>query len=256
MHSDFAEVREEMTEPTQIDTQRSPADSDSPDSDSVYSGSPNSTASKLRADAAHNRARILAAARELFAERGIDVPMTAIARRAGVGAATLFRRFPDRRSLIAEVFATQIGHCESVLDEAAADPDPWHGFCTFIADLGRMQIEDRGFTEAFLSTFAEDSGVDEKRIRAESTFAELVDRAQKAGRLRSDFDPSDLLLIFLANGGLGEAPPEHAHDLSRRLMAYLLQSFEANGSTTARPLPRPSRMGLHEVFPPASAPEA
>ena len=218
-----------MAETTQIDAQQAPA-------------------TKLRADAADNRARILAAARDLFTERGIDVPMTAIARRAGVGAATLFRRFPDRRSLIAEVFATQLTHCESVLDEAAADPDPWHGFCTFIEDLGRMQIEDRGFTEAFLSAFAEDAGIDEKRLRAEAAFADLVERAQKAGGLRHDFSPSDLMLIFLANGGISEAPPEHAHDLSRRLIAYLLQSFEANGQQAGRSLPRPSSMGLGEVF--------
>ncbi|GAA1856865.1 TetR/AcrR family transcriptional regulator [Brevibacterium marinum] len=205
--------------------------------------------SKLRADAADNRARILTAARELIAERGIDVPMTAIARRAGVGAATLFRRFPDRSSLIAEAFATQLTHCESVLEEASADPDPWHGFCMFIEDLGRMQVEDRGFTEAFLSAVADRSGIDEKRMRAESAFAGLVDRAQKAGRLRPDFSPSDLLLIFLANGGLSQAPPEHAHDLSRRLIAYLLQSFEAKGVRDEQSLPRPSRMGLSEVFP-------
>ncbi|GAA1948498.1 TetR/AcrR family transcriptional regulator [Brevibacterium antiquum] len=203
---------------------------------------------KLRADAADNRARILAAAREIFTERGIDVPMTAIARRAGVGAATLFRRFPDRRSLISEVFATQLTHCESVLGDAVADPDPWNGFCTFVEDLGRMQIEDRGFTEAFLSAFAEDAGIDEKRLHAEAAFADLVDRAQQAGRLRPDFSPSDLMLIFLANGGVSGAPPEHAHDLSRRLIAYLLQSFEANGQQAGRSLPGPSSMGLGEVF--------
>src|SRR5699024_7011979 len=70
---------------------------------------------RLRSAAAANRRRILAAAKELFSERGLDVPMNAIARRAGVGAATLFRRFPDRESLVAEVFARQIDHCESVL---------------------------------------------------------------------------------------------------------------------------------------------
>lgn len=232
-----------MIEPTQFPAHRAPSGSGNADS-----GTP-----KLRADAADNRARILVVARELFAERGVDVPMTAIARRAGVGVATLFRRFPDRRSLIAEVFATQITHCESVLAGAAADPDPWRGFCTFIKDLGRMQIEDRGFTKAFLSSFTEDSGVDEKRRRAESTFADLVERAQKAGRLRSDFSPSDLMLIFLANGGLGEAPTEHAHNLSRRLIAYLLQSFEAHGSQSPRPLPEPSRMGMgmDNLFPSA-----
>ncbi|MBM6590919.1 TetR/AcrR family transcriptional regulator [Brevibacterium sp. RIT 803] len=232
-----------MAETTQFDAQQAPNDSDGAVSDGHDSVRP-----KLRADAADNRARILAAAREIIAERGIEVPMTAIARRAGVGAATLFRRFPDRRSLIAEVFATQLTHCESVLEEAAADPDPWHGFCTFVEDLGRMQIEDRGFTEAFLSAFSEDAGIDEKRLRAEAVFADLVERAQKSGGLRPDFNPSDLLLIFLANGGISEAPPEHAHDLSRRLIAYLLQSFEANGRPAGRSLPRPSRMRVGEVF--------
>ncbi|MDN5588439.1 MAG: TetR family transcriptional regulator, partial [Brevibacterium sp.] len=62
-----------------------------------------------------------------------------------------------------------------------------------------------------------------------------------------------LMLIFLANGGVSEAPPEHAQMLSPRLIAYLLQSFEAQGSSTARSLPTPSRMGLNEVFSAAQA---
>lgn len=223
-----------MTEPTQFDAQNT---------DGFAPPRP-----RLRADAAHNRARIVAAARQLFADRGIDVPMTAIARRAGVGAATLFRRFPDRRSLIDEVFSTQITHCESVLDDAATDPDPWRGFCTFVEELGRMQVEDRGFTEAFLTTIAEDSAAVEKSNHAESTFGQLVCRAQESGRLRRDFDPSDLLLIFLANCGVSAAPPEHAHDLSRRLTAYLLQSFEAKGRGSGQRLPQPSRMALKDVF--------
>lgn len=226
-----------MAEPTQIDAQDTDSDTPHP---------------RLRADAAHNRARIVAAARQLFADRGIDVPMTAIARRAGVGAATLFRRFPDRRSLIDEVFSTQITHCESVLDDAAADSDPWHGFCTFVEELGRMQVEDRGFTEAFLTTIAEGSGIDEKSNHAESTFARLVARAQESGRLRRDFDPSDLLLIFYANSGVSMAPPEHAHALSRRLIAYLLQSFDTKGRGGRQSLPHPGRMALKDVFDSAS----
>lgn len=203
---------------------------------------------KLRADAAHNRARIIAAARQLFSERGVDVPMTAIARRAGVGAATLFRRFPDRRSLIDEVFSTQITHCESVLDDAAADPDAWHGFCTFVEELGRMQVKDRGFTEAFMTSITENSGVNEKSNHAEAAFARLVCRAQEAGRLRRDFDPNDLLLIFFANSGVNAAPPEHAHALSKRLIAYLLQSFDTKGRGGGQPLPHPSQMALKDVF--------
>src|SRR5690242_18254064 len=82
----------------------------------------------LRADAARNRSQIVEAARDLFRTRGIDVPLSTVARRAGVGVATLFRRFPTREALVNEVFAEQIVRCEAVLEEAVAEPDPWCGF--------------------------------------------------------------------------------------------------------------------------------
>lgn len=225
MHSVSTQVREEMSRSTQIENPG------------------------LRTDAVENRRRIVTAARELFAEKGIDVPMSAIARRAGVGVATLFRRFPDRRSLVMEVFAEQIEHCESVLDEASDDPDPWNGFAHLVEVIGRMQIDDRGFTEAFLTTFATSTEIDDKRKLAESSFEKLVRRTQQAGKLRADFAASDLSMILLANGGLRDAPPEHARHLSDRLVAYLLQAF----STSNEPvdLPRPSRMGLHQAVPSA-----
>ncbi|MCM1013066.1 MULTISPECIES: TetR/AcrR family transcriptional regulator [unclassified Brevibacterium] len=221
----------------------------------------------LRADAAANRARIVAAARSLFAERGLDVPMNAIARRAGVGIATLFRRFPDRSALIAEVFATQIDRCEIVLAEAAEDPDPWHGFTRFISVVCRMQIEDRGFTEALLTSLASTADVDAKRRDAEAAFTLLVDRAKTAGMLRPDFAVSDLTMLILANGGLTSAPHAHAHDLSRRLVAYLLSAFGTERARAAgspedsptadlrggRPLPPPSRLGIDALY---SSPEA
>lgn len=205
--------------------------------------------STLRSDAARNRDRIMAAAHELFTERGIDVPMTAIARRAEVGAATLFRRFSDRQALINEVFATQFERCESVLEEAVADPDPWHGFCTLIKVVCRMQIEDRGFTQAFVSAATEGVDFVGKRTQAEAKFAQIVRRAQDCGKLRPDFSPSDITMILLANGGLSQAPTEHAHDLSRRLVAYLLRIFATDEARPTSALPRPSTMGLHEVFP-------
>lgn len=105
----------------------------------------------LRADARHNRERILAAAGAVFAERGIDVPMTTVARRAGVGVATLYRRFPTRDALVAEVFSGQLATCVGVLDEALADPDPWDGFRTLVERLFALQVAERGFTAAVVS---------------------------------------------------------------------------------------------------------
>lgn len=211
---------------------------------------------RLRSDAALNRRRILAAATELFAERGLDVPMSAIARRAGVGVATLFRRFPDRESLVEEVFATQLDHCASVLTEAVADPDPWNGFRRFLEEICRMQIDDRGFTEAFLATRAGggsggDGDIDERRRQAVDEFSELVARAKQTGMLRNDFAVSDLTMVLLANAGLGAAAGGHPHELSRRLLAFLLVAFGTEAARAQITLPPPSRMEISELFPPA-----
>src|SRR5215212_2780874 len=86
----------------------------------------------LRADAERNRERVLAAAREAFAEQGLDASTNEIARRAGVGIATLLRRFPSRDELVGAVFADRMSAYTAASADALTDPDPWHGFCGFI----------------------------------------------------------------------------------------------------------------------------
>src|SRR4051794_22930942 len=103
--------------------------------------------SGLRADAARNRGRILAAAREVFAEDGLDASMNEVARRAGVGVATLFRRFPTREALIAATFADRMRAYSLLVESALADSDPWHGFCVYVRAVCSMQAGDRGFTD-------------------------------------------------------------------------------------------------------------
>ncbi|AXK31377.1 TetR/AcrR family transcriptional regulator [Streptomyces armeniacus] len=202
---------------------------------------------RLRADAERNRNRILDAAREAFAVRGLDVPMAAIARRAGVGVATLYRRFPTRESLVTEVFADQLASCAAVVDEALADPDPWRGFCTVVEKVCRMQLADRGFTAAFLSEFPDAVDFDRQRAHAERGFDALTRRAQEAGRLRADFHPDDLTLVLMANDGItaeAAGSAEAAAAASRRLVAFLLRSFRATPSVPVPPLPPPAAVGL------------
>ncbi|MET7336779.1 helix-turn-helix domain-containing protein [Nonomuraea sp. NPDC005650] len=194
-------------------------------------------AQALRADALHNRVRILEAAREAFATRGLDVPMAAIARRAGVGVATLYRRFPSRESLITEVFGDELATCASVVDEALADPDPWRGFCSAIEKVCAMQVADRGFTEAFLTAFPDAMDYERLRVRAEQGLAEVVRRAKAAGRLRADFDLADLMLLLKANCGVATGTNQDAAAGSRRLVAYLLQSFRAEHAAPLPPAP-------------------
>ncbi|MGW3303761.1 TetR/AcrR family transcriptional regulator [Streptomyces rubiginosohelvolus] len=196
----------------------------------------------LRADARENRERILRAAREAYALHGIDVPISTIARRAGVGVATLYRRFPTRTSLITEAFTEQLTECAGALDEALKDPDPWRGFCTVLRKVCAMQAADRGFTHAFLARFPGDTAYAGERDRAEEGLALLVRRAKEAGALRPDFDVSDVVLALLANNGVANGAGPEAAAASRRLVDYLLESFRAGPATG--PLPPPAGLEL------------
>jgi AcrR family transcriptional regulator len=197
----------------------------------------------LRVDARQNRDRIVDAARETFAAEGLDVSMTRIARRAGVGVATLYRRFPTKVALVKEVFAEQLEACTGELGRAAEDPDPWRGFCRAVEKLCEMQARDRGFSAAFLTAFPDAVPVDEMRAGAEDAFTRLVERAKGTGVLRPDFTTDDLTLVLMANNGLVTDSEEAAVAASRRLAAYFLQAFQARG-----PLPPPVHLGLRDAI--------
>ncbi|MFE4683419.1 TetR/AcrR family transcriptional regulator [Streptomyces sp. NPDC056721] len=199
----------------------------------------------LRADARRNRERVLAAARVVFAEHGIDAPMATVARRAGVGVATLYRHFPTRDALVRGAFAQQVDTCVRALTEALAAPDPWQGFQQLIETVCALQREERGFPAAFVASFPDSTSEHaQARQRAERDFATLVRRAQASGALRADFHPSDLAVVLLAHCGLVTALPGDGA-ASRRLVAYLLQSFRAD--TASELLPPPTALTLRSL---------
>lgn len=201
----------------------------------------------LRADALRNRERIVEVARELFAERGLDVPMATIARNSGVGVATLYRRFPTKESLVTEVFAGEFMACVSIVDKALADPDPWHGFRGFVETVCTMQALDRGFSAAFVAAFPVGDDILRERDHAVRGFAELTRRAQASGGLRADFVPDDLFLLLRANCGIIAAGLESTTEAaSRRLVAYLLDAVSAEGARAR--LPDPVPVDLREVL--------
>ncbi|MFJ8184966.1 TetR/AcrR family transcriptional regulator [Streptomyces sp. NPDC096105] len=199
----------------------------------------------VRADARRNRERVLAAARAVFAEHGIDAPMATVARRAGLGVATLYRHFPDRDALVRGAFAQQMETCVRALTEALDAPDPWQGFQQLVETVCALQREERGFPAAFLAAFPESTSEHARsRQRAERDFTTLVRRAQASGALRADFHPSDLAVVLLAHCALVAALPDDGA-ASRRLVAYLLQSFRAD--TATQPLPPPAALTLHSL---------
>ena len=192
----------------------------------------------LRTDAERNRARILDAAHSVFAEQGLDAPMAEVARRAGVGIATLYRRFPAREDLIAATFADKMTAYADAIDEALADPDPWHGFCTYVERICGMQAADRGFTHVLTMTFPTAKALEADRARAYRGFTELIARAKATGALRPDFSDKDLIVLLMANAGVIGAAGDAAPDTWRRLVGYMLQAFSAGNTTPLPPAPR------------------
>jgi AcrR family transcriptional regulator len=190
----------------------------------------------LRCDAQRNRVALVAAAHEVFAEQGLGAPMAEVARRAGVGIATLFRRFPARDDLITATFAATMSDYARAIDEAAADPDPWQGFCGYVRQVCAMQAFDRGFTDVLTRIFPNDPCFEAERDRAFRAFTQLIARAKAAGRLRPDFAAEDLVMMLMANAGVINATGSAAPQTSPRLVAYLLQACAAE---VAQPLPPP-----------------
>ncbi|HET6709837.1 helix-turn-helix domain-containing protein, partial [Amycolatopsis sp.] len=149
----------------------------------------------MRTDASQNRARILDAARELSAEKGLDVTMRAVARRAGLGVATLYRHFPDRAALVVAAFEHELADCDRLGEAALADADPWRALRGVVDDVVRAQAGNRAFTWAFRGESRDEA--EPGAARAMANIAELVRRAQESGDLRADFSLSDLALLVL-----------------------------------------------------------
>lgn len=197
---------------------------------------------QLRSDARDNRDRILEVARTAFAEEGLDVSMRELARRAEVGPATLYRRFPTKETLITEAFGEEMAACTAIIEEGLADPDPWHGLRTVIEHVCVMHAMDRGFTAAFITTFPGAVDFAAERTRAMRSLAELIQRAKDSGGLRRDFVLDDLVLLIMANSGIRADSRASAVAAARRFAALLTRSISARPDDA--PLPPAVRMPL------------
>ncbi|WP_181780171.1 TetR/AcrR family transcriptional regulator [Pseudonocardia pini] len=152
----------------------------------------------LRADAARNRDRLLAAARELFAEQGVDAPLEEVARRAGVSIGTLYNHFPNRGALLDQVLPERLAELDVLAAAALVDADPWHGFTAFLDGMFAMQARDRAVNEAVTRNPVGAVGVAAECGRAGGVVESIVARARGAGVLRADFGPADLATLIWA----------------------------------------------------------
>ncbi|GHH90675.1 TetR/AcrR family transcriptional regulator [Streptomyces capillispiralis] len=147
-----------------------------------------------RADALRNRERIVTAAREMFVEFGPDVPLDEVARRAGVGNATVYRNFPDRDALVREVVCSVMDRTVRAAELALAESgDAFEALERFAHTAADERIS--ALCPMVSSTFdRHHPDLEDARRRAESLVAQLMDRAKAAGQLRADVEYGDLMV--------------------------------------------------------------
>jgi AcrR family transcriptional regulator len=162
--------------------------------------------------------------------------MASVAREAGVGIATLFRHFRGKEDLVAAVFADRMDAYVTAVNEALDAPDPWEGFTDFVEAICAMQAADRGFADVLTMTFPAAKALEERRAEGYNGFLTLIARAKDSGHLREDFTSQDLVLVLIANAGVVNFAGDAVPDAWRRLVALLIQSFQA---PARGPLPDP-----------------
>lgn len=188
---------------------------------------------RLRADAARNRQAIIGTARELYGQRGLELPFDEIARHAGVGNATLYRHFPSRCALIAAVFEDTLRRISGAAARALANPDPWAGFAGHVRYLCQLQATDRGLADLLTTEVGGAPGLERLRTQTQQEFAAIARRAQAAGGLRPDFVPEDLVLLLMANAGLVHRTAGAAPDAWKRFVDLALDGLRTAGATPA-----------------------
>jgi AcrR family transcriptional regulator len=184
-----------------------------------------------RADAERNRARILAAASELFAERGLDASMPDLAERAGVGVGTVYRAFPDKDHLLGAVMAERLRWLACEIETATQADDPWVGFTDVIWKGAALHVKDRAFHQCMRAAL-ELPEVREARGRTLDAFQRLIERAQAAGSMRPDVVAEDIPMLLAGVGLSRTAGPGAAWE---RHHAVVIDGLRAEG---AHPLPR------------------
>jgi AcrR family transcriptional regulator len=188
-----------------------------------------------RSDSRRNRLRLVQAARELVAERGMDVTAAEIAGRADVGVGTLYRRFGSKDALIRDILADGLSEVEAVAKAALDDPDAWHGLSSFFAFFSQTQVDNQGIAE-YLSLSTSVPADEMKRMNGELSglVQELVQRAHSEGSLRADVTWEEVALLSRASVSATECLGVHApSDQTQRACAIILSGMKVSATAVS-----------------------
>lgn len=179
----------------------------------------------LRRDAERNRQRIVAAARELFAVRGLEATLNDVAHHANVGVGTVYRRFATKDELLEAIFEDGIDQVACLAETGLQHKDSWDGFVWFVEHLCELTATDRGLREMVYSTAYGGYRVECARLRLTPSITKLVERARQDGHLRPDIEPSDMPVIGMLAGTVSEWAGHVEPELWRRYVALFLDGM-------------------------------
>jgi AcrR family transcriptional regulator len=200
------------------------------------------TTKPLRADAERNRRKLLDAAAELFARKGLGVGLDEIARHAGVGVGTAYRRFPDKEQLIEALFDDRIEQIAALAERSAACEDAYAGLVEFIDGNVQLQSTDQGLKELILGSPHAIARVRAARARIEPAVESLVSRAQAAGQIRADVAHTDVALVQFMLTAISDITRDVDPDVWRRGLRLVLDGLRTPtpGAMPGPPIPRES----------------
>jgi AcrR family transcriptional regulator len=190
----------------------------------------------LRRDAERNRQRILRAAAEVFNERGLEVSLDEIARHAGVGVGTVYRRFRTKEELVEALFMDRLASVAAIAEQALAAPDPWAGLVSFIEQMAGIMAGDLGLRQILMfATYGRDLVAVARQHNA-PLVERLVARAQEAGLLRADLRQSDVMFIVFMLTEAAQLAQAASPDIWRRYLTLILDGMRP-GREGITPLP-------------------
>ncbi|GGK44865.1 TetR/AcrR family transcriptional regulator [Nocardia camponoti] len=190
---------------------------------------------RLRADAARNQQRIVAAARELFADHGLDITLDDVAERAGVGVGTVYRRFANKKELITEVFEQHLLDFAEAAEQSHNNPDPWLALVEFFEDACAHLATNRGFGEVMLELGDDPNRFAAVRDRIRPSITAIIDRARDAGAILPEITATDFFsLIHMVTAFAEFASPVNT-EAWQRYMAITLNGIRTD-AVERRPL--------------------
>jgi AcrR family transcriptional regulator len=181
----------------------------------------------------------LRAAAEVFSERGLDATLDDVAHRAGVGVGTVYRRFPDKETLVGELFQDRIDTLVSVAEEASAADDPWTALVSYMEYMAATMAGDLGLRQMLLfATYGKDRAA-YAREKMRPAVARLVARAQAAGMVRDDLSVTDVPMIASMLATAAEYASPVQPEVWRRYLALIIDGLRP-ARDSASPLPAPA----------------